>query len=277
MEEILSEALLLGVALPLGVALVLAGGIRFGFGRTTGALLASAAIAGAFVIAFSAVQGWPGFPPRSGTQKVLYVVLVGLVFGVLIDLVRGQILTRILAFLWPAGIIAWIGWRQLMSLDPISLITIALLYVASVVVMLGLQKPTGPTSNGPVMLLAASVGAGVITFVGAAASAGQLFGIIAAATGGFLLWNWPTPRFRFDAGGVLGAGGAFIAVATITILFTDADKLAMAFLILVFLSSRVSSVTQLGVRPGFGPIVTGFVALIPVLVAVAIAFAFGTD
>ena len=57
MEEIVSEAMLLGVALPLGITLVLAGGIRFGLGRTTGALLASAAVGCAFLVAFSAVQG----------------------------------------------------------------------------------------------------------------------------------------------------------------------------------------------------------------------------
>lgn len=277
MDEIVSEALLMGVALPLGVALVLAGGIRFGLGRTTGALLASAAIGGAFLVAFSAVQGWPPFPPRSGTQKILYVVLAGLAAGVLIDLVRGHILTRILVFIWPAVIIGWIGWRQLMSLDPVALITITLLYAASVVALVGLQKPSGPSSNGPVMLMAASVGAAIITFVGAAASAGQLFGIIAAASGGFLLWNWPTPRFRFDGAGVLGAGGGFVAIATTSILFTDANQLAMAFLVLVFLTSRVSTITKFGTRPALGPIVTGLVCLLPVIVAVAIAVAFGAN
>ncbi|MDA0241299.1 MAG: hypothetical protein O3A84_14930, partial [Proteobacteria bacterium] len=90
-------------------------------------------------------------------------------------------------------------------------------------------------------------------------------------------WNWPTDRFRFDGAGVLGAGGGFIAIATTTVLFTDANKLAMAFLILVFLASRVSTVTRFGLSPATGSLVTGVVCLLPVIVAVAIAFTFGAD
>lgn len=275
MEELPSQALLMGVALPLAAAMVLTGAIRFALGRTVGANLAAAAIGGTFLITYAALNGWPEFPPRSGSQILPYVVLFGLVLGTVIDLLRLPMLTRGLVYVWPAVIVGWIGWRQLNTLDVVPLLTLAALWLGGVIAMLGLDRPPGPATAAPVMLLAASVGAAVIAFVGAAASQAQFLGVLAAAIGGFLLWNWPVARFAFGSAAVMAGGGAFIAIAGVIVLFSEASQLAMVFILPVFLAGKAVRGTQIGTRPMLGPIVIGCIGLAPVVVAIGLAVILG--
>ncbi|MBI3702327.1 MAG: hypothetical protein HY244_00395 [Rhizobiales bacterium] len=111
-----------------------------------------------------------------------------------------------------------------------------------------------------------------IAFIGAAASLSQLAAATAAATGGFLLWNWPQQRYPFAMTALFGAATALFAVATTIVLFTRANPLAMAVLLGLFIAGAAHKRLPLAERPVGGPIMFGIIVLIPVLLAVAVSF-----
>ena len=79
------------------------------------------------------------------------------------------------------------------------------------------------------------------------------------------------PRYRFGATGVLGAGGAFLALTTIMFRFTETNWLAMAVVLAVFLMPAVARMMSYGKGEAAAPVGTGGTSVIPVAIAVAIA------
>ncbi len=273
MEEIINEALIWGVGLPLATAIIFTGAIRFLFGSDRGKIFASSAIAIGFLVTFTALRGWPEFPPVGSTGKLAYLVLAGAVGGVLADFMRTpRRLQRIIAVLWPGVIVCWIAWRQVQSPTLALVVTIAILWILGAAIFWRLFEEDGPTPHATVTFLAATVGAAAIAFIGSAASTAQLYGVFAAATGGFLLWNWPTPRYKFGSAAVLGAGGGFLSLATIIVMFTEASQLAFIFIAPVFAAPFCARYFGLNKGEELGPIVTGLISLVPVVVGVGIAY-----
>jgi hypothetical protein len=97
---------------------------------------------------------------------------------------------------------------------------------------------------------------------------------LAAATGGFLLWNWPRPRDEFALVGVLGAGGAWLMLVALTMLLTDVQPLALAALGLIFFADEVSRRLP-PVEGDLGkllrPVYLVLVALLPIALALLIS------
>ena len=272
MEELVSEFLINGVGLALLVSVVMCGALRFGLGGENGARLAGAAIALAFLAAYANLLGWPALPPRSATQKVAYLVLIGLVVGLALDLTGKQHLKRLAPVLFPAAIAGWIGWRQITSFDPEGLLTLAVLWLAGIFVLRRLQAAAGsryPAGAG--LLLAASTGAALVAFIGAAASQAQLMGVLAAAAGGFLLWNWPTPRLTFNDAAVFGSGTALMAVCATLVLYSDASRISMLLILAVFLTPAALADKTMMNRPALASLALGALSLIPVAIAAAVA------
>ena len=262
-----------GVLLPLLLSFVLTGVVRICLGRPNGPLLAAIGIAAAVGISYAVLFGWPVFPPRSAAQKVAYLSVFGLILGLMLDLRGdGKAAAWLASIVWPAVIVGWLGWRQLNAPTTETIISLGIVWIAGIFVCAMLFRDRGPRPNSAILLLVSAVGAALITLFGASGSVGQMYGILAAATGGFLLWNWPVPRFPFAGLGTIGGGGILIALATQTVLFTNASKIAMGILLLVFISPLVLSRWQMAGRPVVGPIVLGVTAAIPALVAAIIAF-----
>ena len=285
MQEIVIEALLKGVLVPLVVAFMAVGVIRFGLNGRAGKNLAAVAIAAGVLTGAAAMNGWPSFPPIAASQKTVYLVLFGAILGALVDILARPVLFRRASILvWPLVIVGWIGWRQLTSLDPAALLGLALVALAGIALFWLLYDDSGPggaaaaplspvATVAPVALIAASIGAAIVAFLGQTSSLSQGYGALAAAAGGYALWNWPAPRYRFGAAGVLGAGGAFLALTTIMFRFTEVNKWALAVVLLVFLSPAVARMTPLGKTETRAPVPTGITSAIPVAIAVAIALA----
>jgi len=284
MQEIVIEALLKGVLVPLVVAFMAAGVIRFGLNGRFGKNLAAAAIAVGVLTGAAALNGWPSLPPIAASQKTVYLVLFGAVLGALMDLLaRPAFLRRASILIWPPVIVGWIGWRQLTSLDPAALLGLALIAIAGMAIFRllyddggsgGAAAAPGPAAPvAPVALIAASIGAAAVAFAGQTSSLSQSYGALAAAAGGYVLWNWPAPRYRFDAAGVLGAGGAFLALTTIMFRFSETNKWALAVVLLVFLCPAIVRMTPVAKSDAWAPVVTGITSAIPVAIAVAIAMA----
>jgi len=276
MEELVYEFLLSGIGVALLVSVLLCGAIRFGAGYDTGARLAGLAIGVAFLVAYINLFDWPTWPPRSASQKVGYLVLIGLVAGGVLDWLDKrppEITGRLAPVLLPAIIFGWIGWREITSFDVEGLMILAVLWLAGRFVFVRLQD-VGQNRNaavGAVLVLAASVGISAIAFIGSAASQAQLAGLLAAAAGGFLVWNWPTPRFVFGQAAVFAAATALTAIATTIALYTDADRLAMGLILAVFLAPSVLAFKPLAGKPALQSLAVGGVTLLPVALAVAVA------
>lgn len=279
MDELLSEALIKGVAIPVAVALLLTGAILFGLGRNKGMQAAGVSIGIAFMVGYTLLLSWPAFPPTSSGQKIVYLVLAGSILGFLIDLLKGgQSLKMIVVIVWPAAIITWLGWRQVTNLSLGTAIPLALLWLAGIFLFERLSASLGKVnSDGSVTSLAAAIGASLVALIGASGSIAQLYGAAAGATGGFLLWNWPRARFSFGYAALMGGGGTLFALATTLTLFSDASRLALAFILLVFIAPIVARRLPIKESPALTPITIGLVAIAPVAVAIAIAIIIAGD
>ena len=272
MEEIILQTLIRGVGLPLAAAIAVTGILRFALGADVGRAVAGGAIAIAFLASFAAVQSWPDFPPRSSGQKLPYIVLFGVVIGLALDALRAETFRAAAVVVWPAVIVGWIGWRQLTGLGAADLATLAVVFAAGVIILHRLHAHREGPPFAAVTILAASVGTAAIAFMGGAASIALVLGILAAATGGFLLWNWPKPRMPFGAAALMGAGGAYVTIFTTGILFTETSRIALALMALVFLVPLTMRNFRMVNRPAIGPLVIGAVSIVPVAIGVAIAF-----
>ncbi len=277
MEELLTEFILRGVALPLVVSLVLTGVIHFALPGRRGLRMAGAAMGLAFLLSYGLIFGWSPFPPVSSAQRLPYLVLCGLLLGAWLDYIgAGRGLMRLAALIWPALIIGWLSWRQLSSGGLDVIITAALLWLAGAFILI-LQDVAGQSGAGEggakphTALLIGTIGASGIAFLGSAATAAQAFGVLAAATGGFLLWNWPRARHPFGAAAVLGGTGTFVALAASLVLFSEASRAALGILILSFLSPRMIGLSPFANRPALGPFTTGLVSVLLAALALMVA------
>ena len=259
---------MLAALLPLLAAVILTGGI----GGMIGVRAAGCAIALAFVIAHLSILGWPPLPPQSSLQKLVYIALIGLLLGAVLDLLIDRVPVRTVALVWPAVILAWLGWQQLLGLEPLDLARLVLLWFAGAFVFDRLLAHRVAEIISPTMVLVAGIGMSAIALIGNAASLSQLAAAVAAATGGFLLWNWPKQRYPFSMTALFGAASALFGVGAAIVLFTRASTLALAILLGIFAAGSMRARLPLAGRPVWGPLAFGVAAAIPMLLAVATAF-----
>ncbi len=262
-----------GIVLPLVLSFVLTGVIRVAMGQSKGCILAVSAVGVTYVITYIALFEWPPFPPIASGQKIAYLAMSGLILGIILDLrPEARSIHRLAAFVWPGVVVGWLGWRQLMNLSTDVLLISGILWLAGIFVLLQLFRNRGPTLESSVVVLFAAIGAGLVALFGASGSIGQQFGVVAAAVGGFILWNWPVPRFQFGALGAVGVGGTLMALAAQTVLFTNASKTALAITLFVFLTPLLADRFRFSKRPALVTVTFGVVAAIPAILAAVVAF-----
>ena len=257
---------LLASVLPLLVSVILTGPC----GRWMGIRVAGLAITVAFVVAHVAIFSWPPLPPRSSLQKLAYIAPIGLLIGILLEFTVVRVPYRRVALLWCAAILVWIGWRQLIGLQLVDLARLGAMWLAGAFVFDRLLVTRTQDVAAPTMLLVAGIGMSVIAFIDHAASLSQLAAAVAAATGGFLLWNWPKTRYPFSIATLFGAGSAFVGVASAIVLFTPATVVALVILLGIFLLGSLRG-RLAAAGPVWAPILFGLVALVPMALAVALA------
>jgi hypothetical protein len=261
-------------AVPLLAALGTMIVLRLLLGTERNRLVGGVAIAVGFVAGYVAMIGLPSFPPRGSGQKLAYIAAIGGALGFLMDLAwpRRGVLAGIGA-LGALAAVAWLGQATLlqMQLDRDALV-LGIAAILGVIFCVRLGREVDHDALAAVGIFVASLALAAIAFLGASASAAQLAGTLAAATGGYLLWNWPIPRTRFAAAALLGAGVTLVAIATQLALFTRANTLSLAVLSLVALAGLVPVGEA---RPWAAAIVRGFVAAVPAAAATAIAYSAG--
>jgi UDP-N-acetylmuramyl pentapeptide phosphotransferase/UDP-N-acetylglucosamine-1-phosphate transferase len=125
------------------------------------------------------------------------------------------------------------------------------------------------------MFLVTAASLGGIAVIAGSLSIAELCFALAAALAGFMLWNWPRPRYPFGAAGLLGAGAPVLALALLTLLLTDVSPWSLTPLVLIFvaddLSRRLPAGTGL-LRQTLQPVYLVLVGSVPGAVAVALAW-----
>ena len=273
MDNLLVDLVGKGVVLPLVLSFALTGVLRVAMGQSNGRIVAVSAVGATYFMTYIALFGWPPFPPVASGQKIVYLAMFGLFIGIMLELrPESRSIHRLAAIVWPGVVVGWLGWRQLMNLSTDVLLITGILWLAGIFVSLQLLRNRGPTSEPSILVLVAAIGASLVALFGASGSIGQQFGVVAAAMGGFILWNWPVPRFQFGALGAVSIGGTLMALATQTVLFTNASKTALAIILFVFLTPLLADRFPFAERPALKAVSLGIVAAIPAGLALVVAF-----
>lgn len=268
------DALIATAAVPLLTALVLTGVLRFVFGARRGPLLAGGAIALAFGAGYVMRLGVPDIPPDAAIQKLVFIAALGFIIGFFLDIFQGVERYRLPMILaWPALVVAWLGWREMLNYSGEIGVTIAASWAFGAFIVIRLTgQPEEAKSADAFMLLFAAIGVGILAFLARSPLIAQLAAALATATIGFLLWNWPVARYPLSAMGALGGGGVLLGLAVNLGLFAETvSRPALALIILVFVAPPLAVRLPLGRHPARGPFVLAIVAAIPVVAAVLIA------
>ncbi len=277
LQLVLADPMVQSSALPLAVAFVACGLIRLIGGPGRGDVLAGIGIAIGFLAAYVSIIGWPPLVPRSSGQKLFFLTAAGAVVGFTLDLSlyrRGTLWAVLMLF--PAAGIAWLAWPRLQAfaVTPEN-IRLAVLLVGGWLTLHRLDR-LGPAGTDPaVMLLFAALGVGGVAIIGSSASIAQMAFALAAAAGGFVLWNWPWQRYLFSGAAVFGGGGALVFLATQMTFFTGAPVEALALLLPVFFADAIAARVPKGSglwAEAVGPVILGVLCMVVVAAAVGLAY-----
>lgn len=268
----LNDPLVQTAALPLAAALIAALLIRLLGGPGRGAALAGAGIVLGFITAYVAIAGAPSPEPRGAAQKLVYIAIAGLAIGLLIDLWRapGWIAwTALLA--WPTLALAWLAESRLAQATLETWILLGPVWLAIMATMLRLERAARRDIDAGILMLVLCLGLGSIALFGRSAAFTQFSFALAAAVGGFLLLNWPKPRFAMGSAVLIGAGGTLTAIGAILVLFSRAERWALAVLLLTLIADPLCR----RVLPKSGPWRAPVLAIatgVPALAAAAISY-----
>ncbi len=238
---------------------------------------AGIAIGMGFPVGYALTAGLPPLPTLASDQKVAYLVLAGAALGLLLALTRaGRGWRRAALALWPGAGLAWIAWRPLAVATPSLLLTLAALWLAATAVLWRLEARAGQDADWdrvghvPTMLAAAAVGVAAVALFAGSASLVLVCLALATAVWGANMANWGRTRAAFGIAALLAGGGGVFFLAAVAVLYAGASAAALAILLPCFWADRLAPSAG-GVWPR--RVATLAVAAIPVLIAVAAAYA----
>ena len=260
---------------PVIVAFAFTGIFNLIGGPRWGVRLASAAVIVTLLIAVLQLLGMPPWLPRTGMQKLPYVVFIGLLLGIGLE-TQPQKPTQVLALglVWLALVHLWLAWPQLRNPTLSLIVQFGALLAIAALIFWRMVSVREQDLTPVVMTLLAAIGVAGVAFLSGSLSIAQLSAALAAALGGFALWSWPKLRFPFGTVGIVGVGSALLALAALTLFLTDASPIALTMLVLVFfantVSARLTPKTE-NLRGVLDPVFLALVAAIPVALAMVLA------
>lgn len=268
MSDLLHDPFVQSSVLPL-----LAGLLAVGALHAVARRLAAAGIGAAFLVIYALVVGVPDLPPPSSMGKLFWASVAGVILGAGADAagLRGRAGSALVA-LWLAASLAWIALPVLDS--PAAGLTLLVLIAGGVWVTVAPaadRTPDGPTAAA---VLALALAVGGTALIGSSASVAQMALALAAATGGFLLWNWPVERHAWGVSGQAAAGLA-VLLAGVLALFTQAQAPVLLLALPAALAGRVRRRLPVPASAAGRAMVAAAVtaiAVLPALVAVGAAF-----
>jgi hypothetical protein len=226
--------------------------------------------------AYWAIFGIPGFPPAGSANKLFYVIAIAAAAGFIVDILRlPDMATRSLVALGGIAGILWIGGERALGEPwPAGLIVVILLVVVAGGGWRLAGRPGEPVEGGAALLVTA-IALAVSALIANTASSAQLGGATAAALGGFLLWNWPKPRFLLGGGVLLPVMALLAAMAAQMALFTKIEAYALLPLALVFVADLAARRLPWGagaMAKALRPVVVGLIAALPAAATVALVY-----
>ena len=193
-------------------------------------------------------------------------------------------LSRGAVVVFPLACALWFAWRRLGGSPDIEfLATLAGLWAIGALFLDRLAQigEQDGALNAGIPLIAAALGAAVVSMQGASITLALLSGAVAAAAGGlaltdFAVWVARGRRRPFGAAAVLGGGGALVALAGIMALYTpQISKPALALLLLVVFADRAARRLSLGsalaARIG-EPLALGALTAVAAFAAIGLAY-----
>lgn len=238
----LQHPLIESLALPLAVAFALAGVLRVTGSGTRDVPFASLGVGIGFVLAIYLVSDGLAWPPRTALQKLPYIAAGALAVGVLLE---GIAIARLWSFVAAAamfvGALLWLAWPQFAQATAGDLGMLLLFFLAGVIVLWRLspaERKSDPTEA--VMLVLAALGLSGAAFNAGSLVLFQLGLALAAAVGGFVLWNWPRPRLRFGPSGRLAGAIGLLGIIALLLMLSDIRPWALLSLLPVFFADRAA-------------------------------------
>lgn len=270
--SVLSNRIILIVAMTGVASAALAGLAMMTVGGGKYAALGTMSVPIAFLAGFFFFLGLPPAWSTDPLHILPYIILFGLLAGIIIDTVTHIENLRLAVVLaWPAIVVVGIGWKEMPDFATIAGLPMAVLWLSAVLgyLWLGLEHKSQATPI--VCMIAITIGLGLLAFVGGSKILTVLNGILASALIGFFALNWPNVRFPLLATGNFGIAGAVLALAVMEALYTSVPVEAIAILLLILGMPLIAGRLPFGGGAKMGPIVLLLTCALPVAGAVALA------
>ncbi len=270
-----NHPLIESVLLPLALALALTPSLLRVLGARWGNRLAAASIGLAMLVALMLTFGAPAWPARSGMQKLPLIFMLLLAGGMVVDIIKpGRIAVTLTTIAAIIVIALWLGWPQLTSGDPGILLLLTPASLLALICLHGLAAAQPDGANRPAMIVLAALGLAGASFNAGSLALFQVALALAAAVGGFALWNWPKPRLPFVATGMSVGGLGCFALALLLLLLTQIRPWMLLPLPLIFAADAVARHLPVPARfrrTTIEPLYIAAIGLIPAVTVILLA------
>ena len=270
-----NHPLIESVLLPLALALALTPSLLLVLGARWGNRLAAASIGLALLVALMLTFGVPTWPARSGMQKLPLIFVLLLAGGMVVDIIKpGRIAVMLTTIAAIVVIALWLGWPQLTSGDTGMLLPLTSASLLALISLYGLAAAQPDGANRSAMIVLAALGLAGASFNASSLALFEVALALAAAVGGFALWNWPQPRLPFVATGISVGGLGCFAVALLLLLLTQIRPWMLLPLPLIFAADAVARRLPVPARfrrTTIEPLYIAAIGLIPAVMVVLLA------
>ena len=242
-------------------------------------IVSALAISAGVFTAYTLVYGQFAFPPLQALDWLPLMMLVALIAFAIDDAIGFAPWLRLgiqgMSALLASGLLLWPILKQAtLSSAALTLAVVAVLWFG---LWAYLDRRAHQDATSGVTLLIVAAGAAAVSAMTGSVLLGQLGGALAAALGGWLLWNWPRPRW------LLGHAGTAVTALTLGCLllvghFYSETPMSISLLLLAAFAANVPAELMKRYRPGLGApaaaVLTGLIALVPVALAVGFTLLF---
>lgn len=271
MNDLLGDPFFQSSVAPLALGFVAVGVQRAVFGPRA----AAAGVLAALLAVFVWVVGLPALPPPSSMGKLFWSGAAGLTMAAALDLARIGGAVRGAALLaWLGAALYWILGANLAAAAEGAIFACALAAAA--------WTAFAPAANGDDDAVSAAapgfawaLAVGGVALIGSSASLAQLGLALTAATGGFLLWNWPKARFAWGAAG-RAAQGVAVLLGAVLAAFSSAPAVALVPALTAPIGARLARGVPLpdnAVGRAARPALAMVFAVVPALISLGLALA----
>ena len=269
----LTDPLIARLAVPVLVTIVVAVLVRLLGG--TGTRAASIGLPAGVIAAYAVLPGWPWAPPTETLDQVAWFVVAGTLAGLGIDIMtRGRLAPTFVGLFWPALAIAYlVGFEWQTGVDR-NLYRYGEASVVLGLVLARMEQIRDTGISAPVGGAVVAAGLGAVAWVSGLPETAMFAFVMAVAGLGWILCNWQTRRLSLGATGLLGWGGAIMALAAHLALTSEVN----GFIVLLVLLGLVVDPLAQGVVAGnrftrtdaVAPLAKAILIAVPSAIAVAL-------